>query len=340
MKKLLFSTIILIIILSCNKNTPATASTNDEIVATWRGGQITLKEYEDFAIYYAFYDDSTLAIQSSFDERRDILKDMIQFELIKLIADSLRLDTLKVMRDSYKRRLTAVTYEHFLYPDSVRRKVFLDAEIISIYNKMKDEGQNLRPFKIERKKIINYLIDNNKEKYNKVQKNFYDFLFNKYGVNIYSEQITDFVSMFNELLKEDILPDSGFNRFNDNIILASYNDIELTIKELLRYFSKIDKNIYKSISVSDITNYIFAFYYRDLIGSAAVDLGYTKRSEVLNIVNEGMILDYYEYLTSEIFTNKDKLDRWRQGIFNYYRVNIFYSILEISFYMHGTGQRK
>jgi len=139
MKKLLFSTIILIIILSCNKTATATASSDDEIVATWRGGQITLKEYEDFAIYYAFDYDTLKAVSTPFKKKREILKNMVNFKLIELLADSLSLDTMKVMRESYNRKLSGIAWKHHLYQDSVTRKVIKEEEIKAIYEKMKYE---------------------------------------------------------------------------------------------------------------------------------------------------------------------------------------------------------
>ena len=243
MKKLLFSTIILIIILSCNKTASATSSSDDQIVARWRGGQITLKEFEDFAIYYAFQD-SVTAASSSFDERRKILNDMIKYKLVELLADSLRLDTMKVMRESYKRKLGGVAYKHFLFPDSVRKKVFPDYEILEYYNNLKLQGAQLRSFEREKQTIINKLINKHEEKYDSVYHNFRNFLYNKYGVELNKPAISEFTNKFNELLKEDIPVTDGFGRFDGSISIASYNNDNVTVKETLDYFSKINKKTY------------------------------------------------------------------------------------------------
>lgn len=132
--KYLIALISLLLLISCNSNIK-----NDDVVASWRGGQITLKEYEDFALYYAFDYESDTAAKSTFYKRREILTDMINFKMIELLADSLQLDTMKVMKESYDRKLGSISFVHHLYVDSVRRKVFPDDEIKKVYDKMKYE---------------------------------------------------------------------------------------------------------------------------------------------------------------------------------------------------------
>ncbi|MBN2857847.1 MAG: hypothetical protein JXN63_05550 [Candidatus Delongbacteria bacterium] len=329
MKKLLFSTIILIMILSCNKT--ASASSDDEIVATWRGGQITLKEFEDFALYYAF-EDSATAVDSSFDERRKILKDMIKYKLVEKLADSLRLDTMKVMKESYKRKLGGVAYKHYLFPDSVRRKVFSDYEIMDYYNNLKLQGAQVGSFEREKQKIINELTKKYKHKYDSIYNNFINFLYDKYAVQIDNPEIAEFTDKFNLLLKEDIPVKEGFGRFEGSKSLANYNNDNVTVEETLNYFSKINKNTYPAIKESDVYNFIFITYQNDLLLTAANDLGYTKKPEVIKIVKEGMILDYLDYFTDSFFNNPDKMKRWQNELFNYYNTTIMHSNLESSFF--------
>ncbi|MDY0018339.1 MAG: peptidylprolyl isomerase [Candidatus Delongbacteria bacterium] len=150
MKKILFTIILFAIILSCNM--PASASGEDEIVATWRGGKITLKEFEDFALYLAFNWDANEAKKSSFEQRREILTKMVNFKLTELLADSLQLDTMKVMRESYKRKLGGVAYSRHIVADSIRKKAFSDNEIKNIYEKMRNEY------------FISHILINNEEK--------------------------------------------------------------------------------------------------------------------------------------------------------------------------------
>lgn len=139
MKKLLFSTIILIIILSCNKTASASASADDEVVATWRGGQITLKEYEDFAIYYAFEDDFDIASKSSQDKKREVLKQIIGLKLMAIMADSLNLDTMQNMIKAYENKIANIAFRHHLFVDSVISKVIDYNNVKIIYNEMKKE---------------------------------------------------------------------------------------------------------------------------------------------------------------------------------------------------------
>jgi len=138
--KYLSIVIAIILLISCNNKTKKTEpESNNPVIATWRGGQITLKDYEDFALYYAFHYDYKTASESSFDKRREVLRDMIKFKLVELLADSLDLDTMKVMRDSYRRKLSGVAYKHYLFPDSVRRKAFSDQQIKDCYDLLKYE---------------------------------------------------------------------------------------------------------------------------------------------------------------------------------------------------------
>lgn len=138
--KYLITLICLLSILSCNnKVIKSDPDEKDTVIATWRGGQITLKEYEDFAMNYVFNNDSNTALSSTFDKRRGILMDMINFRLVELLADSVRLDTLNSMRVSYKRKLSGISYKHHLYPDSVRKKVIPECLVLETYNRLKFE---------------------------------------------------------------------------------------------------------------------------------------------------------------------------------------------------------
>jgi len=338
MKKILFTVILFAIILSCNM--PASASSEDEIVATWRGGKITLKEFEDFALYYAFYEDPDLAAKSTFDERRKILNDLIKYRLVEVLADSLKLDTMKVMKESYTRKLAGVSYKHHLFPDSVRRKVFSDSEIKEFYDQLKDQDMKVGNFEREKQKIINELTKKYKNTYDSIYDNFKEFLFNKYGVQTFRPKITEFTKNFNRLLNEDIPVTEGFDRFDGTAVLASYNKDEVSTEETLNYFSRIDKNTTPSISESDVYNFIFMNYQNSLISLVTEELGYTKKPEVIKIAKEGMILDHLDHFTESFFNNSEKMKEWQDELFSRYNARIFHSTLEKSFHIVPEDNKK
>jgi parvulin-like peptidyl-prolyl isomerase len=134
MKKI-FIVLTALFLISCNNK----ELTKDKVIATWRGGQATLSEYEEFAHYYAFNYDTLKAVNTPLEKKREILKHMVNFKLIELLADSLRLDTMKVMKESYARKLVGIAWYHHLYPDSVTNKVIKEEEIKAVYEKMKYE---------------------------------------------------------------------------------------------------------------------------------------------------------------------------------------------------------
>ncbi len=338
MKKIMFTAILLTIILSCNL--PASASGEDEIVATWRGGKITLKEFEDFALYYAFFEDTDLAAKSTFDERRKILNDLIKYRLVEVLADSLKLDTMKVMKESYKRKLAGVSYKHHLFPDSVRRKVFPDSEIKEFYDQLKEQGMEVGNFEREKQKIINELTKKYKNTYDSIYDNFKEFLFNKYGVRTFRSEISEFTKNFNRLLDEDIPVTEGFDRFDGTAVLASYNNDEVSTEETLNYFSRIDKNTTPSISESDVYNFIFMSYQNSLISLITEELGYTKKPEVIKIAKEGMILDHLDHFTVSFFNNSEKMKEWQSRLFIHYNAKIFHSSIEKSFFLFSEDNKK
>ena len=137
---------------------PASASGEDEIVATWRGGKITLKEFEDFALY-TFYDDTVEANTCTFDKKRSILKKLININLAEIIADSLQLDTLEIMQNAYKSRLSRIAFNNFLFIDSVHKKIVSDKMIRNQYDLMKNSYNISDLFISETNNNSKYIID-------------------------------------------------------------------------------------------------------------------------------------------------------------------------------------
>jgi len=108
-----------------------------EIIAKVGSKSFSKTDFENYALKNVFKNDTIDAAHSLFDRRRELLQDMINFELIGHLADSLQLDTMKIFKEKYQRRLKAVGKTHHFFPDSIRRKVFSDEDITNEYLKLK-----------------------------------------------------------------------------------------------------------------------------------------------------------------------------------------------------------
>ena len=201
MKKILFATIILIIILACNKTASASASTDDEIVATWRGGQITLKEFEDLLI------NNDLDIEdvnnSSFNKKREILDYIINLKLTSIVADSLKLDTVKTIQEAYKTNLYRIAYNQALFLDSVHNKIVTPDLIQRQYNLMKykyNVSHILTNDKESIDSIYRYLIKNPDSFLTFAKENSLDRNNGKDGGNLGWNLLTNFVPAFSETI--------------------------------------------------------------------------------------------------------------------------------------------
>ena len=138
MKRILLMITVLITLISCNQAHKQEIK-DDPVVAEWRGGRITLSEYEEFALVNRFWSELSLAVRSEMAERRDLLYGMIVLELSAQLADSLNLDTLEQIRDIRRRRFGTIAWSHFIFPDSIRRKAFPDSKIRQFYDDKKFE---------------------------------------------------------------------------------------------------------------------------------------------------------------------------------------------------------
>ena len=136
MKRIFLMITVLITIISCNQ-AHKKVTADDLVVAEWRGGRITLSEYEEFALRGEFRNDPVRAYQSTPQTRKDILNFMINNRLIMQIADSLKLDTLQTIKETRERRLQRVAYNSTLFVDSVQNKIATEEKISDFYNLIK-----------------------------------------------------------------------------------------------------------------------------------------------------------------------------------------------------------
>ena len=122
-----------LLVLSCNQKVIKQEVKQDEVLATWRGGQVTDNEFNEYlesnsnrAELIKYYDDS--------------LKNELTTFILKKIAigmiDSLRLDTVENINKSYNNYLSYLSAQK-LMDDSVRNKVITPGLIRKIYEKKK-----------------------------------------------------------------------------------------------------------------------------------------------------------------------------------------------------------
>ena len=435
MKLLSFITLITIVLLALYSNIYSS-----DIIASWNNGEIAKDEYEIFALKYAFFSDSLTASFSSIEEKRDILCDTVDFKLIAILADSLGIDTLKIMRDTYQRRLYAVSKKHYLLPDHIRRKVFSDSEVKAFYDKNKfkyrikhilfssdglnDEKQKLKaisvykmlknnpsmfskiaseesddkqsaliggdlgwhqignfipqfekkvlnlkigeisiPFKTkygwhiavlsdkkkdlsigvfakEKPRTINILKNIYSVKYENTKNDFIDSLFQKYQVKIFNNNIDEFVIKFNEFLKLETQSFFDLKLIDQSIVLATYKDNKIYVKDVSTYLSKIDKIKYPSITHSIIKQYVYYKFQNSLLAKLSDELGYTTKAEVINIAKEGMTLEYIDYLTDRFKGNKTKKNIWFKKLYMDFNVKLSHLLLENSFNNVNLDKKK
>lgn len=385
-----------------------------ETIATIGNKNYFKKEFEQFVLNFVYDNDTIDAAYSSIDRRRELLHDMINFELIAHLADSLQLDTMRVFKEKYQRRLKAVGKRHHLLPDSIRRKVFSDEDIKNEYLKIKyrykvkhiiindnnrgnlrakflvdsihkeilnnissfshfafkfsedihssknggdlgwiklgnyipefeynisslDLGHLSRPFKThlgwhivylqdkifdksvssfekETPEIVKMLKDRYQKEYFSANYSFHEFLFKKYNVIINYNNIDIFIKSHNT-----------FN-FDKDLIIAQMNDNILYSKDLIENIEN-----WNGINFDIIHQLIYNHFAKVLTDLAVVDLGYVRRSEVINLAKEGMLIEYIDYFINRFQRKKDLENKWFQSLYRNFNVTFDYFVLENTF---------
>ena len=328
MKKILFTIILFAIILSCNM--PASASGEDEIVATWRGGKITLKEFEDFALRNSFNSDPAEAAESHMDKKREALDIMINSKMIWNIYDSLKLDTVKAIKDAYERRLYRTAYNYTLFTDSVQNKIVTEKRINEFCDLLKNK-YNISHILFENEEKARSIykdLKTNSNEFSKYAKEYSNDASNKdNGGNLGWNIITNFVPEFsNTVLKLEIgqITEPFKTKFGWHI--AKLNDIlpngELGSlekeKKNIRYailskhkddFDRINNdwenylldryNVFvDSQKVTDFVNYFRTLAAKDI--NTACDASY---------YNTGIILSHFDGDTVSVKTALDNISR-------------------------------
>ena len=101
-------------------------------IAKWQNGSISLKEFEHNILLYVFYNDNEQAAISSIEKRRKHLRGMIIKELIMLLTEDMKIDTIKTLKEGVNRRLYALSKEK-LFTDSIKNKVISEENVRKAY---------------------------------------------------------------------------------------------------------------------------------------------------------------------------------------------------------------
>lgn len=132
MKKISILLIILaIMLISCKDEN------GKQVVAELSIGNITASEFETEILENFFKNDYDKAGSSSFDQRRDYLRQMAYRKIIYDLVEKENIDTLKAVRDEYNKRLYEYSIINGLIPDSVRSKIYNGEDIKAHYESKK-----------------------------------------------------------------------------------------------------------------------------------------------------------------------------------------------------------
>jgi hypothetical protein len=431
--KYLFLILPALILISCNNK----ELTKDKVIATWRGGQATLSEYEEFALKNSYISVPFEATESTMKKKQEALDDMINSKIIWNIYDSLSLDTVKFLKDAYETRLIRTAYNNTLFIDSVQNKIVTDERINEFYDLLKNKynishillnsketalsiyadiknnskdfskaarefsydtgskeaggnlgwnlltnfvpefsdnvlkiksGQITEPFKTkfgwhiaklndiqpnaelgdienERNNIRYSLLSKNKDDFDRINKNWENFLLKKYAVSIDSQKINEFVNYHKLLKDKDINTACDQSYYNANIVLSHFDGDTVFVRNILDNISKsveaainMKKDV-PEVKFDDVYRFIFynhIFKIRALISN---ELGYTKRNDVLKKVNDGMVIDLKEYLIKNYSLTKEQEREWFVPYRNSYDLKIDRIMLEKSFYEPADSKK-
>lgn len=132
MKKITVLLITLaIMLLSCKDDN------GNEVAVELNIGNITISEFEKSMLENVFKGDYENAISSSIDQRRDYLKQMAFRKIIIDLVSKEKIDTLKVVKDDYNKRLYEYSIINGLVQDSIRSKIYNEEDIKAHYESKK-----------------------------------------------------------------------------------------------------------------------------------------------------------------------------------------------------------
>ncbi|MGD9706199.1 MAG: peptidylprolyl isomerase [Candidatus Delongbacteria bacterium] len=100
-------------------------------------GKISFSEFETSMLKERFGKDIAKASESTFEERREYLREMIFREIIFDLAEKNQIDTIKEVNNEYKKKLYGISIVQGLIQDSLRSKIYSEDEIKKVYEQKK-----------------------------------------------------------------------------------------------------------------------------------------------------------------------------------------------------------
>ena len=125
-----------LLVLSCNQKVIKQEVKQDEVLATWRGGQLTASEFNEYLASGDTLNKDLSMVDYKTDSIKNRMETLITSKIIVQLADSLKLDTIPAILGSYNKKLYTLAMNK-LYEDSVTNKVITPEYIETTYNKMK-----------------------------------------------------------------------------------------------------------------------------------------------------------------------------------------------------------
>jgi len=133
-KLTIFLLTVLLILTSCKQK-----DISKLILAEFREGKITVADFERSILENKYNDDLEKAYQSSFEDRRNFLRDMVYRELIYELAEKNSIDTIKTIRDEFTKKLYSQAIINGFVIDSISCKIYTDEEIRKTYELKKNK---------------------------------------------------------------------------------------------------------------------------------------------------------------------------------------------------------
>lgn len=131
LKKITSFILSALLIVSCNNQL------KNRIIAESVLGKITFEQFENSMLEEKFSNDLNKASESSYEVRREFLKEMLYRDIIFDLAEKNKIDTIGQVRDEYNKKLYSISIMNGLVEDSIRMKVYSEEDIKRTYEEKK-----------------------------------------------------------------------------------------------------------------------------------------------------------------------------------------------------------
>ncbi len=110
---------------------------NRRIVGESSIRKISFYDFEKTMLEEKYSGSIEKVFQSSFEQRRDFLREMIYKDIIFDLAEKNQLDTIRMVRDEYSKKLYSIAIMNGLVVDSIRNKIYSEKDILRAYEQRK-----------------------------------------------------------------------------------------------------------------------------------------------------------------------------------------------------------